>query len=61
MALLKALCWALIFIIRIRFPPGTSLATVLNLPCGKQFLFLLQSVAFCKVCIKSRVCFGTYL
>ena len=29
MALLKALCWALIFIIRIRFPPGTSLATVL--------------------------------
>ena len=30
MALLKALCWALIFIIRIRFPPGTSLATVLN-------------------------------
>ena len=28
MALLKALCWALIFIIRIRFPPGTSLATV---------------------------------
>ena len=30
MALLKALCWALIFIIRIRFPPGTSLATVLE-------------------------------
>ena len=30
MALLKALCWALIFMIRIRFPPGTSLATVLN-------------------------------
>ena len=28
MALLKALCWALIFIIRIRFPPGTSLAIV---------------------------------
>ena len=28
MALLKALCWALIFIIRIRFPPGTSLHTV---------------------------------
>ena len=26
MALLKALCWALIFIIRIRFPTGTSLA-----------------------------------
>ena len=30
MALLKALCWALIFIMRIRFPPGTSLATELN-------------------------------
>ena len=30
MALLKALCWALIFIIRIRFPPGTSLATVMK-------------------------------
>ncbi len=29
MALLKALCWALIFIIRIRFPPGTSLAMTL--------------------------------
>ena len=28
MALLKALFWALIFIIRIRFPPGTSLAAV---------------------------------
>ena len=28
MALLKALCWALIFIIKIRFPPDTSLATV---------------------------------
>ena len=26
MALLKALCWALIFILRIRFPPGTSIA-----------------------------------
>ena len=30
MALLKALCWALIFIIRIRFPPGTSLAVVFH-------------------------------
>ena len=30
MALLKALCWALIFIIRIGFPPGTSLATVVT-------------------------------
>ena len=30
MVLLKALCWVLIFIIRIRFPPDTSLATVLK-------------------------------
>ena len=26
MALLKVICWALIFIIRIRLPPGKSLA-----------------------------------
>jgi hypothetical protein len=30
MALLKTLCWVLIFIIRIRFPPGTSLVTIIN-------------------------------
>ena len=30
MALLKVICWALIFIIRIRFPPGKSLATILE-------------------------------
>ena len=30
MALLKVICWALIFIIRIRFPPGKSLATLLS-------------------------------
>ena len=28
MALLKVICWALIFIIKIRFPPGKSLATI---------------------------------
>ena len=28
--MLKVICWALIFIIRIRFPPGKSLATILN-------------------------------
>ncbi len=28
MALLKVICWALIFIIRIRFPPGKSLAII---------------------------------
>ena len=30
MGLLKVICWALIFIIRIRFPLGKSLATILN-------------------------------
>ena len=30
MAPLKALCWALVFILRIRFLPGSSIATVLN-------------------------------
>ena len=34
MALLKVICWALIFIIRIRFPPGKSLVTILNLCFG---------------------------
>ena len=29
MALLKVICWAIIFIARIRFPPGKSLATFL--------------------------------
>ena len=27
MALLRTLCWALIFILRLRFPPGSSLAS----------------------------------
>ena len=29
MALLKVICWAIIFITRIHFPPGKSLATIL--------------------------------
>ena len=33
MALLKAPSWAFIFIVRIRFPPGTLLAIVLNIDC----------------------------
>ena len=41
MVLLKALCWALIFIIRIRFPPGTSLATVQKLKSSKYFRHFL--------------------
>ena len=31
MALLKVICWAIIFITRLRFPPGKSLATILNI------------------------------
>ena len=31
MALLKVICWAIIFITRLRFPPGKSLATILKL------------------------------
>ena len=31
MALLKVICWVIIFIARIRFPPGKSLATILNI------------------------------
>ena len=30
MAALRVLCWALIFILRLRFPPGSSIATILN-------------------------------
>ena len=30
MALLRVLCWALIFILRLRFPPGSSIASILN-------------------------------
>ena len=44
MALLKALCWALIFIIRIRFPPGTSLAIVLN-----NSLFIFEHAMACTI------------
>ncbi len=36
MALLKVICWALIFIIQIRFPPGKSLATILHIQIGKN-------------------------
>ena len=30
MALLRVLCWALIFVLRLRFPPGSSLVTILK-------------------------------
>ncbi len=31
MALLRTLCWALIFILRLRFPPGSSLASIFKI------------------------------
>ena len=30
MALLRVICWAIIFITRIRLPPGKSLATIME-------------------------------
>ena len=30
MPVLKMICWAIIFITRLRFPPGTSIATILK-------------------------------
>ena len=50
MALLKVICWALIFIIRIRFPPGKSLATILN--CF-SFFWASQSLPSPWHCCKS--------
>ena len=41
MALLKVICWAIIFITRLRFPPGKSLATLeLEKPKSLTFLWL---------------------
>ena len=38
MPLLHILCWALIFITRLRFPPGQSLANVLKRSCNNEAL-----------------------
>ena len=35
MALLKVICWAIIFITRLRFPPGKSLASYIISNCMK--------------------------
>ncbi len=62
MALLKALCWALIFIIRIQFPPGTSLAMILNnrynneaLQTFRKFQRLELNLEFLTTCKKRSV------
>ena len=34
MAALRVLCWALIFILRLRFPPGSSIAAIRNVCSG---------------------------
>ena len=41
MALLKVICWAIIFITRLRFPPGKSLASNLYFGC-----YIFQEVTF---------------
>ena len=44
MGLFKIICWALIFLTRLRFPPGSSIATILKDPdlCRqKEFVFSL--------------------
>ena len=41
MALLKVIFWALIFIIRIRFPPGKSLATIVIVIINNNCLHLI--------------------
>ena len=62
MALLKALCWALIFIIRIRFSPGTSPATVLNniINIKLSFSYFLLSSAKAKKVEISKFMLGKH-
>ena len=56
MALLRTLCWALIFILRLRFPPGSSLASIakdwINLIGDITLLTLLKlnTVSFSSSC-----------
>ena len=38
MALLKVICWAIIFITRLRFPPGKSLATIFPSNCLTHYI-----------------------
>ena len=45
MALLKVICWAIIFITRLRFPPGKSLATILK-----------NSLYYCKMLQQPGMC-----
>ena len=49
MAILKVLCWALIFIIKVRFPPGQSLAD------GSQ----LEWNVWAEV-VEVNTCYGAY-
>ena len=41
MAALRVLCWALIFILRLRFPPGSSIAT------KSRFIFVNTNIWIC--------------
>ena len=40
MALFRVLCWALIFVLRLRFPPGSSL--------GKQYVISYSYILVCR-------------
>ena len=41
MALLKVICWAIIFITRLRFPPGKSLASM--------YIMYIKSSSVCRI------------
>ena len=51
MALLKVICWAIIFITRLRFPPGKSLATIKNKEIRNTINIYLKG------CIRKRIFF----
>ena len=42
MAALRVLCWALIFILRLRFPPGSSIATNIVISSGSELKYELS-------------------
>ena len=49
MSCLKVICWALILILKLHFPPGVSIAAVLTMLCIKfsQILRNLQTFSNC--------------
>ena len=43
MPLLRVICWAIIFLTRIRFPPDVSIADVILHTYNKNTLFLMKA------------------